>query len=232
MLARLFLSLFVATPLFLWAMEDAHIAINPGVLAISGGSGDNIFLYDTFVDPNGTTLASHTGETGATWVTHSSFTTTTYQIRDNRAVTNNATATGMSYASGLPPNANYDIEAGMRVVSANYTAAGNGLAARVSTSPVNTMIFFRYSTSGFQCFQTVAGTSLQIGTSSSTTLTVGNDYALKLSVTNDVVTGSVDGVTVCSGTTTVMDAGRAGVRGNTASTTTGVHISDITGTSQ
>ena len=232
MWARLLHSLLILSPLALFATQDANFAINPGVLSPSGGEAAlEPFVLDTFSDANATGLPDHlTGEIGATWVEHSSFSTTVWQIRDNRAVTNNALDTAMAYASGEPPTADYDVVANIRIVSANYTASGTGIAARVSESPVNSMVFFRYGTSGFQCFQTSTGTSLQIGVSSAPTLTVGADYQMQLTVIGNTVTGYVNGISVCTGTTTVLSAGRVGVRGATASQTTGPHISDIQAT--
>lgn len=193
-------------------------------------SGATTFVYDTFTGANGSTMTAtgHAGETGASWVAHSSF-TNTYSIQTNRAATSNAVSTAMSYASGTPSSADYDVDATFKVVSANYEAFGQGIAMRVSNTPVNTMIFGRYVvTSGWQAYQTVNGTSLQIGISSAATLTSGNSYAVKLSAVGTAVTLSVGGVTVVSGTTTITSAGKVGIRGVSATSNTGIHIDDIT----
>jgi hypothetical protein len=190
-----------------------------------------VFVRDTFTDSNGTALESHTGEVGATWTEHSSFTSGGYSIDTNRAVTPSASNAAMYYASGTPPIADYDVDATLRVLTAAYNSIGQGVAARVDTS-ANTMIFFRYSSSGWQLFQTTTGTSLQIGVSSSTTLSAGQDYPIRLSVVGTNVTGAVNGVTVCSGTTTVTTAGKVGLRGTSASSTTGIAIADVTATSR
>jgi hypothetical protein len=189
------------------------------------------FVQDTFTDPNGTELSAHSGEIGASWVNHSSFTLETYAIDLNRAITPTANI-AMAYASGVPAGADYDVSATFRVMTAAYNATGQGIAARVDpTSGVNTMIFFRYvATNGWQCFQTSNGTSTQIGSNSSQTLNVGQDYVVKLSVRGSTVTGYVDDVEKCTGTTTVLSAGRIGVRGTSASSTAGIAIADITAT--
>lgn len=191
------------------------------------------FVTDTFTDSNDVQInaAGHVGETGASWVNHSSY-TNVHKINSNRAVTGSAASAAMSYASGVPPYADYDVDATVRVLSQNFNSTGNGIVCRSTVEPENTMIFARYSSSGYQVFQNTAGTSLQIGTSSSTAVTTGQDYAWKLSCIGTSVTLSIDGTTVVSGTTTVTAAGRVGIRGVSASSTTGIAIADISATTR
>lgn len=191
----------------------------------------NVFVNDTFTAADGTALTSHTGEVGATWVQHSSY-TGTFSISSNRVVTNLATGNG-AYASGIPPTADYYVEGTIHVLSANYDVPGMGVAARVNTTK-NSMVFLRYTSNGggeWQCEQLDDGTASQIGTPTTQTLTVGNDYAIKLTVLGSDTTGYVNGTEVCTGTTSVVAAGRVGIRGDTASSTTGPALADIKGTS-
>ncbi len=200
--------------------------------ASQGVGAGTVFVNDTFTGVNGSSMAAggHVGELGATWVQHSSY-TTTYIIDTNRAVTATSVSSAMSYASGTPPSADYDVNANVRALSASY-AVGSGPVCRASDNPVNTMIFTRYNASGYQVFQNTAGTSLQIGVSSATAISTGVDYPWKLSCVGTAVTLAVNGVTVVSGTTTVTQAGKVGIRGNSAATTTGTVISDISATAR
>jgi hypothetical protein len=209
------------------------MAANNGQMRADASIGQ-IFVQDTFTGTDATPLISHTGETGATWVTHSSFTTGSgYSIKSNVAITTSAGAASLNYASGIPPSADYEVRANFKILTAAFEAFGQGVAARVQPSPINSCIFFRYVTPGtFQCFQTSTGTSSQIGVSSTVALSAGVTYNIKLAVVGSTVTGSLNGNTVCSGTTSIVQAGRVGVRGVSASNTTGIGIDDLMGVSR
>lgn len=189
-----------------------------------------VFLSDQFVAANGTVNTTRTADIGLGWVEHSSFTAGEFSIQSNRAVTSSAANAAMNYNLAVPPIADYDVQATLRVLSANYTYS-QGIVGRVSTS-ANTMILGRYMTNAWQCYQNVNGTATQIGVSSTTALISGADYIVKLTMDGTDVSLSVDGVEVVSGTTTVTAKGYAGIRGNSASTTTGLAIADIQGISR
>lgn len=188
-----------------------------------------IFSSNSFTAADGTALTAYTGEIGGTWVQHSSF-TGVFSIDSNRVVTASAGNIAMAYASGIPPIADYDLYSSFHVLSTDFSV-GPGIASRVDTTN-NTMVFFRYLSGAWDCFQTASGTSLRIGVSSTTALSNGGDYAVKLSVVGNVMTGLVNNVTVCTGTTTVLSSGRIGVRGNSPTNTSGVAIDNIWGISR
>jgi hypothetical protein len=190
-----------------------------------------VFVNDTFTDTNGTLLTSHTGETGATWTSHPSYSSGAgfQQIQTNRVVTSAAGPSAAAYASGVPPVADYDVNANVRALTNNFTNT-LGITARMDTSS-NTMVTFRYLTDNWSLIDIVGGTPTVIQ-SSTTALSTGADHSVQLSVVGNTATGSVDGIILCTGSTAISASGRVGIRGNSASTTAGIAVVDIQGVSR
>ena len=94
-----------------------------------------VFVRDTFTDTDGTLLESHTGELGATWTLHPSFSAGNAEIQGNKV--HLLDPVPAYYASGVPPSAEYTLYCEFSLeanIDANTTLE---LYGRFSTS-VNT----------------------------------------------------------------------------------------------
>jgi hypothetical protein len=142
------------------------------------------FVNDTFTDTNLVALASHTGETGATWTLHPSYSSGTAFIDANRVRPQDVNVA--YYASGVPGVADYYVEAPFFNASAIDT--NTGICARMSTS-ADTMYYLRWNGLEWQLYRDVAGVFTLLGTFAET-FSVSSTRTVRL----DVVTQ--DGSTV------------------------------------
>lgn len=184
------------------------------------------FVVDTFTNTNISDLASHTGETGATWTEHPTA-STTIQIASNRAAPNGSN--GVYTASGAPTAADYDVSADVYVAST--TSAASGVIGRADATAA-TWYHARYNgaTGNWELYKYVSGTTTLLG-SYSQTLTVGNSYNVKLSMRGTSLTVYVDGVARITTTdSAITAAGKAGMRTNNGSQTVGYHLDNFTAT--
>lgn len=165
-----------------------------------------------------TTLASHTGEVGATWTQHSSSTGTSEVITATGWLRPSASGTtSVYYASGSPTNANYTVEADVK-----YLAGVNGhigVMGRVDTSATTFYLCRYYSVDGqWQLYKFVAGTATKLGFTAASPVITTN-YHVKLTMNGTAIDCSVDGVSKASATdSSITAAGKAGVRSGSAST--------------
>src|SRR3546814_9399686 len=67
------------------------------------------FVSDSFTDTAGTALASHTGETGASWTQHPSFAAGMTITDANRCRPSSSGSIIAYYASGVPAGADYEV---------------------------------------------------------------------------------------------------------------------------
>lgn len=189
------------------------------------------FVVDSFTDADGTALASHTGETGATWTKHASY-TGTYSIQSNRAYA--GSGTGAYYASGTPASAEYDVQATVVVVT--LTDNNQSICARIATG-ANTLYMARHNraaggtNNAWELYKIVAGTATLLG-SYSQALSGGGSYTLLLEIRDAAKKVYIDGVErISSGDNAITAAGLAGVRSSVpASSTTGMHLDDFSAT--
>lgn len=183
------------------------------------------FVSDTFTDSDGTSVTSHTGETGATWTNHPSYTNGA-KIQNNRAHGNGEYR--VLYASGAPASADYDVEAVVRKVTGlNH----GGIIGRCSTS-TNTYYAAVWENAGpwWRLYKLVSGTSTSLGTYSDNPAE-GTDRTVKLQMRGTAIKVFVDGTERISVTdSAISDAGRAGIRLLYGSATTGYHVDSITAT--
>jgi len=186
-------------------------------------------VSDSFTDTSGTALASHTGETGATWAKHPNFASSDIQISDaNRAVVKVAGASGSFYYASGADFVNGYVEAVIRVVSLPGSGYA-GVTGRMSTSASSFYWAIYNIGAGWQLWKAVAGTGTQLGSTSAATLTVGNDYTLRLTMNGSTISLSVGGSTLISVTDTDVASGRAGLVGYGAWTnSTGLHHDSLT----
>jgi hypothetical protein len=183
------------------------------------------WLNDTFTGTNGTNLQAHTGETGATWTVHPSYTGPS-KIQTNR-VQGNGLVTAY-YASGSPAGADYDVTAIVRQVTSFATA---GPCGRMDTT-ADTHYGVRLTVVGgvpvAQLYKMVAGVITGLGSTFAVTNTNGTDTTLMLRMRGSTISMFVNGTQRESVTDTdISAAGKAGVRLGASTTTTGFHIDSI-----
>jgi hypothetical protein len=195
------------------------------------------FLNDTFTDTSGTGLASHTGETGATWTKLSTIAPDgNMVITDANRVRNNAGGNTYSHyaASGAPATAEYDVDATLR--SVDY-ASGRwlGIAARqLTTGSQNDFYWIRNhpSVGGWQFFKEVAGVDTSLGTYTQS-LSANTNYVLQLQIRDAAKKLFIDGVErISTADNAITAAGKVAMltSGGSTSNSNGQHLDEITGT--
>lgn len=186
------------------------------------------FVLDSFTDGSGVALASHTGETGATWTEHPVFTSGAMVISNaNRARA--ATIPTCYYASGSPAGADYDVTADFDCISAGASERF-GIAARMDTT-ADTMYVVRYNrgTAAWEFLKVVAGSSTTLD-SWSDTPTAGQSRAVVFHVRDAGHTVDIDGVQrLASADNAITAAGKVGIRASSGNATnsTLMHLDSI-----
>lgn len=193
------------------------------------------FVNDTFSGEVGTTvLSAHTGEAGATWTVHPSYT----EQLNVSAITNSVfcsnTAVGSCYyTSGIPASSEYDVQADF-VTDFSLGGIANfaGIAGRISTS-ADTFYMARYSASPsrWELYKAVSGTFTLLGTYSQS-LSDNSSYTVRLEITDATKKVFVDGVERISSTdNAITAAGRAGMRWRNSTTNqTGLRLDNFSAT--
>jgi len=203
------------------AGRTATQAITAVVLVTAG------FLFDSFTDADNTVITAHTPEVGGSWVVQPGTAPPTANLITSNRLRADANS-GIYQAAGTPPTADYYVEARLRRMGTG--SARVGVAGRMSTS-ANTFYFAHWSSvaTGWQLFKTVAGTSTQLGSTSSAAFNVGDEHTVRLTMDGSTIAMSVDGVELVSVTDTAITAdGRAGVRfAENASASNGIHMDQI-----
>lgn len=173
------------------------------------------FVLDTFTEVSNTPLEDHTGETGATWTLHPSFTSYLRVLAASDELAHAATGSGVStayYASGVPSGADYDVTMDVLFTGTTSDAGVPGVAGRMSTS-ANTYYFVRHNRPSdvWQLYKRVAGSATLLG-SYSQTLSTGVAYELRLEITDATKKVFIDGVERISSADNAITAdGRAGI---------------------
>jgi hypothetical protein len=196
-----------------------------------------LFVQDTFTGTDGTTLASHTGETGASWTKHPQFTGSlaldTNRVRNATSDTN----AGLYYASGTPLGADYEVQADLLCKDAASVLASAFVCGRLDSAVSAGTYYFggwNRSSNIFQVLKLVAGVSTSLGSSSDGGAAAGTTKTAKLSMVSTTIQLLIDGASVVSVTDSAISAaGKAGLRmvavaggGNT----NGFHVDNLTAT--
>lgn len=202
-----------------------------GVIAKPIATG-TVFVRDTFTDTAAVALASHVGETGATWTKHPSDASAAVITNGNRLRSNTAGSTALFYASGAPTTAEYDVQADF-VYIATPSTIFTGVAGRCDTT-INTLYIARYDLGNtrWQLLRLIAGVSTSMGTFTQT-LIVGVTYAVKLQIRDAAKKVFIDGVERISDTdNTITAAGKAAVRlsDGAATNLSGIHVDNFIAT--
>jgi hypothetical protein len=168
------------------------------------------FVTDTFTDTNGTTLTSHTTDTGASWLLMlSSSVVGTVQ---SNSYTPFASSTAAYRTSATPPSADYYAQMDI-IVPGTSPTGGIGPSVRCSSS-ANTYYALRYQPNTLAIIKVVAGVLTSL---SSISLTLTGTQTLRLEVNGSSLVGFVGGVqkVPASGVvtdTSVTATGFAGLR--------------------
>lgn len=190
------------------------------------------FVSDTLTETSNVNLQSHTGEVGATWTLHPSYSgTATVDGTLDRMYLTSAGAAAY-YTSGVPPSADYCVKSYFYRV----TQQSNNISIilRFSTS-ADTGILLRANDTGaaFQ-WEVMDRTSGSNGTPVTSVLNTpsigGAPVIMEICGIGTAVTVSANGVqdTNLNFTTGITATGRAGVRfSGTATSTTGVHLDNF-----
>lgn len=205
-----------------------------GFVVPAAAGGD--FVTDTFTQASDITLASHTGEVGATWTVHPSYSGTALDDATLDRIYLNSAAAGGYYASGSPPGADYYVEADFYRLS---LLSNNAAIVLGFDTAADTGILLRLNDTGasqqYEVIDRVTGsnTILNGGTAISTSHipSVGG-AAVKVRIvrTGTAITVFFDGVqdTSLNSTTSITAVGKAGIRASgTASATTGIHLDNF-----
>lgn len=202
----------------------------PGVKTYSAGPAT--FLNDTFTDTDGTLLSAHTGETGATWTKHGSF-TDTWLITTNRANKDSGVGSSVYYASGTPSSTTYTVECTLVDISNVNRACG--CCGRIDTAADNMVCARRQNSTTLQVLTIIGGTAGSLDTEP-ITFSAGQSITLTLVFTGSTVEWKKDGVSLGSGldlttfNATFSGAGRVGVRASNSHVADGYHVTSITAT--
>lgn len=162
------------------------------------------FANDTFTGTNGTTLQSHTSDSGHSWT---KLTGSDMQINNN-TVYNTTFSVTMYYSSAIPAGVEYDVEATIKTL--NSSKNGCGVGGRISTS-ATTFYSARFkSTPQWELNKYIAGVATLLGS-------YAGDYpstakVVKLEIRDATKKLYVDGVErVSSVDNEITAAGRPGV---------------------
>lgn len=183
-----------------------------GDLAQTGTASASVdFVFDTFTDTNDTVLSSHTGETGATWTLHTSYTATII-IRSNNAHKDGSASSSAYYASGTPPGTDYTVKGAL--VDLTNDNRSSAICGWIDTA-TNTMVGARRQNStAMEFFKLINGTFTSIDTEA---VTYTQDQVRELKITRSGTTFEwfLDDVSLGQHTisdTELSGAGKVGVR--------------------
>lgn len=187
-----------------------------------------IFLSDTFTDTESTDLTAHTGEVGASWTKHGSF-TDALLIQSNRAGKDANTGTTVYYASALPPSNNYIIEA--PIVDIGNVNRASGICMCIDTAADN-MIIARRQTALLWQFGKIIGGILTSLETIDTAFSAGATTILKVVRDGDKFSWSVAGALSPLSPHVITDSqfqspGRVGLRASNIHSGTGYHVDSI-----
>jgi len=205
--------------------KGISMGVNWGIGTTLAGLGLSAVAYivnDTFSETEDTTLASHTGEVGATWVSHPSYATGAAVVEASGDKVYFNTNSTCYYASGAPPSADYSVFATIYVQS-NGASLSAGVIGRASTS-ANTFYLARYggTSSGWQLYKFVNGSATQLGSTVVQSLSLSGSYSIELRMEGTSIKLFVDGAETISATDSdIADAGKVGIRGLGVTDSTG-----------
>lgn len=180
-------------------------------------------LTDTFTDVDDTDITSHTSDSGHSWVAQNGYSPTQQaRVVSNRLMPRSSL--NVYRANVTMPNANYEVEAVLSVLS---NTGSVGVTARASATE-STFYAWRYQSNVWVLLERVAGVDTTLQTFSQT-LTAGQTVTAKIVCNGTTIEGYVDGVLRATVTNSdITSAGSPGLRTPVAVTsTTGVHVDSV-----
>lgn len=188
------------------------------------------FLNDTFTDVNGTALASHTGETGATWTKHPNAGASNIAVSNINTIVSDGTTLSYYYASGTPAGAEYDVTSDLLIKSTTASRRA-GVMARLATDAATYYRAYYENQVEWVLIKNVAGSSTNLGTWSEV-IADEDTRAFVFEVRDATKKLFVAGVERISSTDNdITAAGRVGVMaGGSMTNTAGVHLGSVTAT--
>jgi lysophospholipase L1-like esterase len=216
----------------------------------SGGTGtssdqifntppQNAFLYDAFNDTNGILLENHIGQTGATWSKAHVFVSGSAQIYNSGSGTTDvySPSGNMIYlASGIATSSTYTLTSVQDFESNVGTSQGLAFGYN-STATNGYVVIYTQSVGQYQLYRSSSSTFTLLASYSFPFAVGYHTLAVHVSGTSTItVTATVDGTQGINYTDTSPPSGDGlycGLWFNTvgASTTTGIHVDSIMGTS-
>lgn len=199
---------------------------NIGVAIVGGGID---FVTDTFIESgvsSTVTLGSHTGELGATWTFHPSYSASTF-IDANTDRVYPAGDPQAYFASGVPPSTTQTVCVEINVLS--DVSANIGPCARMDQT-ANTMYCARYNSgTAYDLRKIIAGTATTLATSTNQLISVGSFKTLCVVTNGTTISMTVNGTSEGSVTDAdISSAGRTGFRAAGAvSSSTGYHLDNF-----
>ena len=189
----------------------------------------SFFVNDTFTDTGGTTLSSHTGEIGATWI-HDSAYAGTDAIDSAGRLRSTAAQSSAYFTNAIPPAQNYRLDWDVHVYTVPSSFTVVATMARVSTGGP-TWYAAWYDSNGLWSIYSYDNTAI-LGTlvgSYQGSITPGATYHATFSLNGTSLILSVDGVQRISATDSVISAaGRVGVLFyNTAADGSGIALDNF-----
>ncbi|MEO5921125.1 MAG: LamG-like jellyroll fold domain-containing protein [Pseudolysinimonas sp.] len=190
---------------------------------------------DSFTGTSGSSLASHTGEIGATW-THKAGAANAVISNENRVRRANVTGYTIDYTTATPPSADYSVEADLYVKASIPAGETVGVIGRMDTT-ANTFYMARWeqADTSWNIVKYTNGTVAYPGfLANQGALVAGETYRIRLEMVGTALKLYVNGVLKVSATdATFTAAGRAGIMdGADASSaaksdSTGIHIDNF-----
>lgn len=170
-----------------------------------------IFSSDTFTEGSDTALSAHTGEVGATWTIHGSYSLDCIVKAATDTLEKENNGSTLLYTDGTPDTAEYDVEIDVIKKAASITASG--VVGRVVTS-LNTFYMARYDVdNAIWQLHRVNGGSFSLLGSFAQTLTIDQVYRIKLQIRTAAKKLFIDDVERISSTNNdIGAAGKAGIR--------------------
>lgn len=181
---------------------------------------------DTFTDTSGLALESHTGEVGATWTEHGSYTAGALVISSAGRCRNNVAGNSLYYASGAPAGVEYDVSADFYPVT--VATPSIGICGRVDTG-ADTFYIVEIETTRYRQAKWVASVNTLLGAWTNTPV-AGVSEAAKLEIRDATKKTFVNGVERISSTdNAITAAGKAGIRTRNVlqSDSAGMHVDNF-----
>lgn len=215
-----------------WTARAQPAASDTGSTVTSTTTSLANVAYDTFTDAINTGLANHTGEIGATWTRHPTFSGSSVIETDaNRIRESGADNASIFYASGSFATSDYTVSATMRWLTAPVNSQFGGPCGRLVTTVDTMYVAFHNSLdpARWELRRHIDGAATILSTLTEA-ISTGSDYDVALRMSGTSIQCVVNGVVKITVTDSQITlAGRAGLRlGSstiyTPNNTTGRHI--------